>query len=42
MPVGECPEIELDPKKADEFESSAVGVQIVFMYKDGVVTQAKT
>ncbi len=42
MLVGEYPEIELDPKKANEFESSAVGVQIAFMHKDGVVTQAKT
>ena len=42
MLVGEYPEIELDPKKADESERSVVGVQIVFMHKDGMVTLAKT
>lgn len=41
MQAGSYPEMKLEPKKGDEFELSAVGVQIVFIRKDGNITAVK-
>ena len=41
MQPGDYPEMKLTFKKADEFEESSNNIQIVFVRKDGVVTEVK-